>query len=154
MVSSSASALLRLGAWSYLPDFLTRTGLNTLHRFSGTLTGRPPPSPGTPGYARHYRITFALVVLGYLSYNLIEASRLTPPNFYEVLGVGPDAGDGELKGAFRTFAKRNHPDRVGPQGEAVFIQVRDAFDALKDPVKRFAYDRCVSVCFIEPRASG
>jgi DnaJ-class molecular chaperone len=34
---------------------------------------------------------------------------------------------------------------VGPQGEALFITVRDAFEALKNPTVRFAYDRLASV---------
>lgn len=63
------------------------------------------------------------------------------PNFYELLGVGPDADETALKQAFRSFARRNHPDRVGSQGEALFVEIRDAYEALKDPVKRFAYDR-------------
>ena len=67
------------------------------------------------------------------------------PNFYQILGVSPNVDENGLKLAFRAFAKRNHPDRpeVGKEGEALFIAVRDAFDALKDPAVRFAYDRCV-----------
>ena len=63
------------------------------------------------------------------------------PNYYEQLGVGPLADDSALKSAFRQFAKKNHPDRVGPQGEARFMEVRTAFDAIKNPTTRFAYDR-------------
>jgi curved DNA-binding protein CbpA len=67
------------------------------------------------------------------------------PNYYEILGVAPSADENALKLAFRQFAKRYHPDRVGPQGEALFITVRDAFEALKNPTVRFAYDRLASV---------
>ena len=68
-----------------------------------------------------------------------------PPNFYEILGVRPDVDENGLKLAFRAFAKRYHPDRpgVGSQGAEMFMYVRDAFEALKDPVMRFAYDRYV-----------
>lgn len=141
MISSSASALLRLAAWAYVPDFATRIALNVLHNLSVSVLGVPPPPPRTPQYARNYRYTFAAVILGYLAYNLFEAWRTTPPNLYEILGVTSEADDGQLKAAFRTFAKRNHPDRVGPEGEGLFIQVRDAYDSLKDPITRFAYDR-------------
>ena len=67
------------------------------------------------------------------------------PNFYQILGVSPDVDETGLKLAFRAFAKRNHPDRpeVGKGGEVLFMAVRDAFEALKDPAVRFAYDRCV-----------
>jgi DnaJ-class molecular chaperone len=84
---------------------------------------------------------FAVGVLGYLIYNMIEASRNMEPNFYELLDVYPDADEARLKMAFRTFARRNHPDKVGPAGETLFIQVRNAYDALKNPVTRYAYDR-------------
>ena len=67
------------------------------------------------------------------------------PNFYQILGVSPNVDENGLKLAFRAFVKRNHPDRpeVGREGEALFMAVRDAFEALKDPVVRFAYDRYV-----------
>lgn len=63
------------------------------------------------------------------------------PNYYELLGVEPTAEENVLKIAFRQFARKYHPDRVGPQGETMFIEVRDAFEALKNPVTRYAYDR-------------
>lgn len=148
MVSSSASALLRLAAWAYVPDFATRVALNVLHNLSASVLGIASPPPRTPQHARNYRYTFAIVILGYLAYNLLEAWRSTPSNFYQILGVTPDSDEGQLKQAFRSFAKKNHPDRVGPEGEDLFIQVRDAYDALKDPVTRFAYDRYVYLVFI------
>lgn len=80
-------------------------------------------------------------MLCYLIYNFIDASSGLPKNFYELLGVNPHSDEGTLKSAFRAFARKNHPDRIGPAGEALFIDVRDAFEALKDPVVRFAYDR-------------
>jgi hypothetical protein len=141
MVSSSSYALLRIAGWSFLPDFATRRLLPIIHSLSHTLFKHAPPDPRTPHYLKHYRLTFAGVVLGFLLYNLIEASRAMPPNFYEILGVGPDVDETGLKLAFRAFARKNHPDRVGSRGERVFIEVRDAFEALKDPVVRFAYDR-------------
>jgi hypothetical protein len=144
MVTSTVSALGRLAGWSYLPDFITRLALQVLHTLGAALLGRPAPPPRTPAYARHYRYTFAAVVLGYLAYNLAEASRGMPPNLYELLGVGPAADEPRLKAAFRAFARANHPDKVGPAGQDAFIEVRDAYEALKDPVTRFAYDRSVT----------
>lgn len=143
MLSSSSYALLRIAGWSYIPDFATQKALTTIHTLSHRLLSSAPPAIGTPRYAKHYRLTFAGVVLTFLLYNLVEAARAMPPNFYEILGVGPDVDENGLKLAFRAFARRNHPDRpgVGPEGEALFIEVRDAFEALKDPVVRFAYDR-------------
>lgn len=136
-----SAALFRIVGWSYLPDFATKQALRVIHRIYSSIFHRPPPDPRTPTYALHYRLTFATVVLCYLIYNFLDASGRITSNFYELLGVYPNSNDATLKTAFRGFARKYHPDRVGPSGEALFIEVRDAFEALKNPVVRFAYDR-------------
>ncbi|KAG2347455.1 DnaJ-domain-containing protein [Suillus weaverae] len=136
-----SAALFRIIGWSYLPDFATTQVLRVIHQTSSSIFHRLPPDPRTPAYAIHYRLTFAAVVLCYLTYNFLDASGSIKNNFYELLGVYPNSSDATLKTAFRGFARKYHPDRVGPSGEALFIEVRDAFEALKDPVVRFAYDR-------------
>jgi DnaJ-class molecular chaperone len=40
-------------------------------------------------------------------------------------------------------SRKYHPDRAGRQYENLFIVIRQAYEALSDPVKRYAYDRCV-----------
>ncbi|KAI0262240.1 DnaJ domain-containing protein [Gloeopeniophorella convolvens] len=130
MPSSTTKAVFGLLGWSYVPDFITSTILRYARPYL-----RQPVTPW------HYRITFALVVFSYLTYNLFEASLSTPPNFYELLGVLPSAEDSELKAAFRMFARRNHPDRVGEQGADLFVAVRGGYEALMEPNKRWAYDR-------------
>lgn len=142
MVSSTATALLGIAGWAYIPDFATRHCLSFLHQFL-RYRGHHVPQPNTLAWARHYRYVFAIVVLGYLSYNLIEASRTAPPNFFEILGVSPSSDVDGIAKAFRAFAKKNHPDRVGKDGEALFVTVRDAYEAVKNPVTRFAYERCL-----------
>ncbi|THU89790.1 DnaJ-domain-containing protein [Dendrothele bispora CBS 962.96] len=144
------NTLFGFAGWSIIPDFATRHALTFFHRFYPNVFGVPHPSPGTPAYRQHYRYTFAMVVLGYLLYTLVEGSRSMEPNFYEILGVPPDVDENGLKLAFRQFAKRYHPDRpeVGPKGAAMFIAVRDAFEALKNPTVRFAYDRCLTFVWI------
>jgi molecular chaperone DnaJ len=63
--------------------------------------------------------------------------------FYEVLEVERTAGDGELKSAFRKLAMKWHPDRNpgDKNSEARFKEINEAYEILKDPDKRAAYDR-------------
>ncbi|TFK45057.1 hypothetical protein BDQ12DRAFT_642215 [Crucibulum laeve] len=139
MISSSSNAFLSLFGWTFVPDFATGKILGLLAQYNLI----KPYAPGSPQHRRNYAYTFAFVVLGYLLYTMVQSARAMPPNFYQILGVSPDVDDNGLKIAFRQFAKRNHPDRpgVGIEGAELFMKVRDVFEALKDPVKRFAYDR-------------
>ncbi|KAJ7198579.1 DnaJ-domain-containing protein [Mycena pura] len=136
-----AVPLLGVIGWAIIPRQATKQALKLLDYVLLTFFGIRPPPPGSFEHQRNYRYTFSVVVLGYLIYTLIQGSSSMQPNYYEILGVTPTADENTLKLAFRQFAKRFHPDRVGPQGEALFIRVRDAFEALKNPTTRFAYDR-------------
>jgi molecular chaperone DnaJ len=64
-------------------------------------------------------------------------------DFYEILGVPRDADSAALKSAFRKQAKKYHPDQNqdNPDAEAKFKELNEAYDALKDPQSRAAYDR-------------
>lgn len=64
-------------------------------------------------------------------------------DFYDVLGVPRDADAAALKSAFRKQAKKFHPDQNqdNPDAEAKFKELNEAYDALKDPQSRAAYDR-------------
>jgi len=129
--------LFSLFGWTFIPDFATNHLLNFVYRAAPFIT----PQPGSVQYRKHYAISYGVVVISYLTYTLVQSSSAMPPNFYEILGVRPDVDENGLKLAFRAFARRYHPDKTGPQGEQLFMYVRDAFEALKDPVVRFAYDR-------------
>src|SRR5262247_1993368 len=63
--------------------------------------------------------------------------------YYEVLEVERSAADGELKAAFRKLAMKWHPDRNpgDKSSETRFKEINEAYEILKDPDKRAAYDR-------------
>jgi molecular chaperone DnaJ len=63
--------------------------------------------------------------------------------YYDVLGVTRGARDSEIKAAFRRLAKECHPDSCNgdPDAERRFKELNQAYEALKDPQRRAAYDR-------------
>ncbi|HEU4665106.1 MAG TPA: DnaJ C-terminal domain-containing protein [Dokdonella sp.] len=63
-------------------------------------------------------------------------------DYYDTLGVKPDASETEIKSAYRTLARKYHPD-VSKEGgaEEKFKAVNEAYEALKDPQRRRAYDQ-------------
>jgi hypothetical protein len=139
-----ARTILIYAGWFTLPNWATNVTVVLLNRaVSHFKPNYSPPAKGSPQAVDQWRYSYAFVMISYLVTTTIHSCLSMPLNFYEILGVGPDAEDQALKVAFRTFARRNHPDRVGPKGAPLFIAVRDAFEALNHPVKRFAYDRCV-----------
>ena len=64
-------------------------------------------------------------------------------DYYEVLGVNRDAGEADIKKAYRRLAMKHHPDRNEGDGhsEARFKEVKEAFEILSDSNKRSAYDQ-------------
>lgn len=63
-------------------------------------------------------------------------------DYYEVLGVSRDATADELQRAFRTLARRNHPDiNKDPEAEERFKEINEAYHVLSDPQTRERYDR-------------
>ena len=64
-------------------------------------------------------------------------------DYYEVLGVQRTANEQDLKSAFRKLAKEFHPDKNAgdPKAEQRFKEIAEAYEALKDPQKRAAYDQ-------------
>jgi len=70
-------------------------------------------------------------------------------DYYELLGVQRGADDAAIKAAYRKLAKECHPDRHNGcrDQEAKFKAVNEAYDILKDPQKRAAYDRFGKAAF-------
>jgi molecular chaperone DnaJ len=62
--------------------------------------------------------------------------------FHALLGVARDASEAEIKKAYRKLAMEFHPDRnPAPEAEAKFKEITEAYEVLRDPQKRAAYDR-------------
>jgi molecular chaperone DnaJ len=62
--------------------------------------------------------------------------------FYDLLGVSHDASEAEIKKAYRKLAMEYHPDRnSAPEAEVRFKEITEAYEVLRDPQKRAAYDR-------------
>ena len=64
-------------------------------------------------------------------------------DYYEVLGIGKDAAEGDLKKAYRRLAMKYHPDRNpdDPDAEERFKEASEAYEILQDPERRRAYDQ-------------
>src|SRR5687767_2519263 len=70
-------------------------------------------------------------------------------DYYELLGVERGADGSAIKSAYRRLAMECHPDRHGgcTDKEARFKAISEAYDCLKDPQKRAAYDRFGKAAF-------
>lgn len=73
----------------------------------------------------------------------MEADNMAKRDYYEILGLTRGAGEQEIKSAFRKLAKEHHPDRNSgdKSAEQKFKEINEAYEALKDPQKRAAYDQ-------------
>jgi len=61
-------------------------------------------------------------------------------DYYDVLGVAPDAGAAEIKRAYRQLARRYHPDLPGDDRAWSFREVARAYEVLRNPERRRSYD--------------
>jgi molecular chaperone DnaJ len=82
----------------------------------------------------------------------------TKKDYYELLGVSRNAGEEEIKKAYRKLALQYHPDRNpgDKQAEDTFKEVSEAYQILSDPEKRAKYDQYGHAAFGEggPFAGG
>jgi preprotein translocase subunit Sec63 len=71
----------------------------------------------------------------------MKNNLVTPTNYYQILGINPNANTEEVKKAFRRLVKYYHPD-LNPAANAVeqFHLIHQAYETLSDPAKRSYYD--------------
>ncbi|KKD01579.1 molecular chaperone DnaJ [Photobacterium halotolerans] len=77
-------------------------------------------------------------------------------DFYEVLGVGRDAGERDIKKAYKRLAMKYHPDRNPGDDTAAdkFKEVKTAYEILTDPQKKAAYDQYGHAAFEQGGMGG
>jgi curved DNA-binding protein CbpA len=69
---------------------------------------------------------------------MIEASKFI--DYYETLEISPNANSGTIERMFRYLAQRYHPDNPDSGDRLRFDAIMEAYDALRDPVKRAQFD--------------
>jgi hypothetical protein len=72
------------------------------------------------------------------------------PTFYDILGVKTDATSDAIRQAFRRRAKTLHPDTAAGT-DAAMVRLNEAYDTLKDPGKRKAYDASLRPAYRLPK---
>jgi curved DNA-binding protein len=86
-------------------------------------------APGCPGEG---------LFAPWVRYNSIVAKR----DYYEVLGVGRDSDDKQIRAAYRKLARKFHPDvNKSPDASDKFKEATEAYEVLSDPEKRRVYDQ-------------
>ena len=79
------------------------------------------------------------VLLGVLAHSIAASAQ---KDFYRTLGVRRDAGQDEIKRAYRELAKKHHPDKnKNSKTTERFVEIQKAHDILSDPQKRKMFDQ-------------
>ena len=79
----------------------------------------------------------------------------TKRDYYEVLGLKKGASKDEITKAYRSLAKKYHPDiNKSPDAPQKFEEIQEAYDVLKDDNKRAQYDRFGHAAFEQGSGMG
>ncbi|KAI9888283.1 MAG: hypothetical protein M1814_000773 [Vezdaea aestivalis] len=142
-----SSQLLSYAGWVFLPNLVTGW-VQTIYYGIMIRAGDPKPPPGSPKYRKHRQRIYFFVITLYLLYTIFEADWeiRRAGDFYQDLGVAPDADERAIKSKFNRLAALHHPDKVNTARDTsaasnYFVQLKLAREILTNPTKRFAYDR-------------
>ncbi|GAA5922530.1 J domain-containing protein [Sporobolomyces koalae] len=142
--------------WTFLPSVFTNLLLSTFYRVSPASRPTLPPnaSPTQVSKAnstaqRHFRYARIALVSAYLTYSVFSVYQSQSSgghqNYYTLLGLSRDTveleGTAAVKSQWRRLARIFHPDKVGKQGEALFVELRRGVEILENDGKRWAYER-------------
>ena len=107
--------------------------------------GRPGRKPGRP--ARR---------LGTDTTAKVAIPAMAKRDYYDLLGLNRSASEADIKNAYRQMAKQYHPDRNpgDKAAEARFKEVNEAYEVLRDPQKKAAYDQFGHQAFEAGMAGG
>ena len=99
-----------------------------------------PQTQNSPQWAKDRSKCYLLVVGLFLIYSVVSAEADLGINYYQNLKVSPSVDDKSLRAAFRAQSLIYHPDKNTGEDEQIYISITTAYEVLKDPVKRNAYD--------------
>ncbi|KAI8925804.1 hypothetical protein BC831DRAFT_459485 [Entophlyctis helioformis] len=125
--------------WSFVPvrhGYKVPAGL-----VSQRSAQRHKPQPGEPLYRTHYNRMYIAVITAYLVYTVVQTEQGLQPNFYNILGVLPGhrLDTRQLRANYLSLSLQYHPDKS--QSEDVYMLIRNAYETLKNPTLRAAYDK-------------
>ncbi|KAJ3306107.1 hypothetical protein HDV03_000341 [Kappamyces sp. JEL0829] len=129
--------LLPIAYWSLLPQLGAKLLQSCYYK-----TWKNPPQPNTPEWVNDNRKCYLVCVSGYLVYSLLQIEWDQAANLYQKLLLYPTADDKALRTAFRQLSLVYHPDKLAgdPGAEKRFLDIRNAYEVLKDPLARSAYN--------------
>ena len=122
------------------PIITVQLPFSTLGFTSRTTTAYDIATPSPPPRRRHAAMLLSINILLLV---LLPLLALCAEDYYKILGVSKSASDRELKKAYRSYAKKHHPDKNpnDPTAKQKFQEVADAYDALSNAETRKIYDQ-------------
>ncbi|KAJ3183944.1 hypothetical protein HDU85_001794 [Gaertneriomyces sp. JEL0708] len=128
--------------WSFVP----RMASSFIQKQYYNIRKGGAPSPVEA--KRQYNLIYVFVILAYLLYTFVEVERGLPPAHYDFLALPRNADAKDIRSNFRKLSLIYHPDKLHAatdeeraQHEVRYLYIQEAYETLKDPLKRTVYDK-------------